>query len=50
MKKVIIHYFYLFLTLRLCTERDSGRHNKEPASRKERADSLFSKREQAYGP
>ena len=40
----------LFLTLRLCTERDSGRHNKEPASRKERADSLFSKREQAYGP
>jgi V/A-type H+-transporting ATPase subunit I len=49
-EKVIIHYFYLFLTLRLCTERDSGRHNKEPASRKERADSLFSKREQAYGP
>ena len=36
MRKLLFITFYLFLTLRLCTERDSGRHNKEPASRKER--------------
>lgn len=50
MKKLL---FITFICSSLCAYAQSEIPEdtiKEPASRKERADSLFSKREQAYGP